>query len=214
MSGRLAGWRTALVALLAGAALTGCGVPLDNAARPVDGYLPPTASPSSSASAPSTSGTRVVLWYVDGDRLTSVPSTDPTPVTPAGLLSLLAVTPTEPGWRTLVGDPQGGLPLASVADSSGATSSAPSGEPLTVQLSDTFAKLAPADQVLLIGQVVLTLTEVSATQLRFVDSAGNAVTVPLPDGRLQDGPVTRSDFLPLTSPSASPSSSSPAPSSP
>jgi hypothetical protein len=205
MRSRSTGLRLAAAAVVTAAALSACGVPLDDAARPVDGYLPSTASASPSGQSPSATGTRVVLWYVDGDSLASTPSTDPIPVTPAGLLSLLAVTPPRPGWRTLVGDPQGGPPLASVGDPSAATTTTLPGEPLTVQLSDTFSRLAPADQVLLIGQVVLTLTEASTTQIRFVDSAGNAVTVPLPDGRLQDGPVVRTDFLPLTTRSASPS---------
>ena len=205
MKSRVMALRLAAVVLVAAAGLSACGVPLDDTARPVEGYLAPTVSPSPSGQSPSASGTRVVLWYVDGDSLTSAPSTDPTPVTPDGLLSLLAVTPTRPGWRTLVGDPQGGPPLASVGDPSATAATVPSGEPLTVQLSDTFARLAPTDQVLLIGQIVLTLTEGATTQLRFVDSTGNPVTVPLPDGRLQDGPVERSDFLPLTTRTVSPS---------
>lgn len=186
--------------LLITGGLAACGVPLDDAARPVDGY----STPSQSEPAPTESGSRVVLWYVEGDGLTSMLSTDPAPVTPDGLLSLLAVTPSRAGWRTLVGDPQGGPPLAAVSDSS-ATTPVPSSDPLTVALSDTFSRLAPADQVLLIGQVVLTLTEGSTSQLRFVDASGNPVTVPLPDGRLQDGPVARSDFLPLSTRTAPPS---------
>ncbi|MDA8435276.1 MAG: GerMN domain-containing protein [Actinomycetales bacterium] len=198
MTRRSTALRVAAAVLLATIGLSACGVPLDDAARPVDGYLPPTTSASPSGSSPSATGTRVVLWYVDGGSLTSTPSTSPSPVTPGGLLSLLAVTPLRPGWRTLVGDPQGGPPLASVGDPSTVASASPSGDAITVQLSETFAKLAPADQVLLIGQVVLTLTQASTVQIRFVDSTGNAVTVPLPDGRLQDGPVARADFLPLT----------------
>ena len=52
--------------------------------------------------------------------------------------------------------------------------------------------------MLLIGQVVLTLTEIERTPILFVDSAGQPLSVPLPDGRLRDGPVTRGDYLGLT----------------
>jgi hypothetical protein len=76
-----------------------------------------------------------------------------------------------------------------------------------VRLSDTFSKLAPADQVLLIGQVVLTVTENSPLLVAFVDVNDAPVTVPLPDGRLRDAPVGRSDYLVLAQPDASPETS-------
>lgn len=191
---------------LAVIALTACGVPLDDAARPIAGYRSP--KPATSAPAQTQSGTRVVVWYVSGDALVSTTSNDPMPATPEGLLALLAAPPTESQWRTLVADPQGGAPLASVTTTSPtpSPSTPPAAPPVTVQLTDTFSKLAPADQVLLIGQIVLTLTEGNDTPTRFTDSTGAPVAVPLPDGRLEAGPVTRLDYLPLTTPAPSPTS--------
>ena len=67
-----------------------------------------------------------------------------------------------------------------------------------VLLSPTFSELTAEEQVLLIGQVVLTLTEIDAAPVLFVDAAGAPLSVPLPDGRLRDGPVTRGDYVSLT----------------
>ena len=196
--------RVTALAVVAALGLTACGVPLDDTARPVAGYRAP--KPPSTGPFPSETGTRVVVWYVEGDALVSTTVTGPVPVTPEGLLSELAVSPADAQLRTLVVDPQGGAPLASVAPSAPVVSPSANSSvaAVTVQLSDTFSKLAPADQVLLIGQIVLTLTESDNTPILFTDATGATVAVPLPDGRLEAAPVTRNDYLSLTAPGPSP----------
>lgn len=192
----------ALAAALA-ACLCSCGIPLTDRAEPVPGYQPPTAPVSTGPS--ESTGTRETLWFVEGDRLRRLVSSTTGPVSPAQVVGLLAVSPQQPELRTLVGDPQGGTPLATVvADASPGPAGAAG---VVVKLSDTFSKLAPADQVLLIGQVVLTVTETSPSLVAFVDVNGMPVTVPLPDGRLLDAPVHRSDYLVLVAPTASPDAS-------
>ncbi len=65
---------------------------------------------------------------------------------------------------------------------------------MTVALSPAFSALPPAEQVLLLGQVVLSLTGAGASFVSFVDEAGSPVAVPLPDGRLLDTPATARDY--------------------
>jgi hypothetical protein len=81
-----------------------------------------------------------------------------------------------------------------MAEGSGAV---PTGTPVTVQLAPAFSALAPADQVLLLGQVVLTLTGAGFGPVAFVDAAGSAAAVPLPDGRLLDVPAVARDYASL-----------------
>jgi hypothetical protein len=117
-------------------------------------------------------------------------------------LALLGVAP-DPGTGlvTLIADPVGGPPLAALPSdrptpSESGVSPGPSAR--EVVLSQTFGELTAEQQVLLIGQVVLTLTEIDPGPVSFVDEAGAPLSVPLPDGRLRDGPVTRGDYVALS----------------
>jgi hypothetical protein len=53
--------------------------------------------------------------------------------------------------------------------------------------------------VLLLGQVVLSLSSAGAGTVSIVDEAGSPVAVPLPDGRLLDRPATALDYITLAS---------------
>lgn len=173
--------------------LAGCGVPLSDGPDPVPGLdnRPTTSATSSVPASPPV--TTASVWWVDGERLVPRTVQAPAPLTSVSAVELLATAPPEAsGVRTLVADPVGGPPLASVPEVQ------PTGPVQAVTLSPTFAELSAPDQVLLIGQVVLTLTEIERTPILFVDSAGQPLSVPLPDGRLRDGPVTRGDYLGLT----------------
>jgi hypothetical protein len=117
-------------------------------------------------------------------------------------LALLGSAPEgEPGLVTLIADPVGGPPLASLPTESPSPGTSEGTSAVGLQqvvLSPTFSELTAEEQVLLIGQVVLTLTELSSTPVLFVDATGAPLSVPLPDGRLRDGPVTRGDYVALT----------------
>jgi spore germination protein GerM len=64
----------------------------------------------------------------------------------------------------------------------------------TVQLSSGFLEIPPGDQVLALGQVVLTLTDLRGVgRVRF-EINGEAVATPLPDGTSTAAPVARDDF--------------------
>ena len=185
-----------VAAALAIAVLAGCGVPVSDTAEPVQDYqTPPT--PSASTSAPTDARSDATLWFVSGDRLARATSPVAGPLTPTSLLTMLGTPPSSGALQTLVADPQGGPPLAAIEAT---PSSPPPSGTVVVQLSDTFVRLGTAEQVLLIGQVVLTLTDSGVAYVAFDDVHGAPVTVPLPDGRLVDGPVTRNDYLSLTRP--------------
>lgn len=177
--------------------LGGCGVPLSDGPEAIAEAAPPTAA-ASSAQRPEALATpsSTTLWFVDGERLVPVSAPVASPVDAAAILAGLQTVPRDP-LRTLMADPLGGTGLA-VVPAPAPSPTADAADVQTVVISPTFAELTAADQVLLIGQVVLSLTELDRRPLLLVDESGAPVSVPLPDGRLRDGPVTRGDYLPLT----------------
>lgn len=192
----------AAVAVAVAVALAGCGVPVSDGAVPVAGarrLTPAPVSPTPTAEPSSATGTATV-WYVDKTRLVPRSVTASLPVTASSGLDLLGTAPTgADGLVTLIADPVGGPPLATLPTASPTASSTASGPAMQhVVLSPTFSELTAEEQVLLIGQVVLTLTELDPSPVLFVDAAGAPLSVPLPDGRLRDGAVTRGDYVALT----------------
>lgn len=209
-----------LAALGAALLLSGCGVPLQSQPQPLPAdVIPaplPTASPSitpsqepSSTVSPTPAPELLRLWFVQEDGLVSVDSTIPTGSPPSTVLEGLANGPApdqlEKGLRTIAVDPLTGLPLVSVPVTPPSPSvpdpTPPSVVPLpqvvTVQLSSAFSVLPPTEQVLLLGQVVLSLTGDGADSVSFTDEAGTVLAVPLPDGRLLDVPARARDYTSL-----------------
>jgi hypothetical protein len=176
----------------------------------------PTAQPSASTS-PAVSRLRV--WFVQDDGLAAVESSLPVGSSPDLVLQSLAVGPTAAeagqGLRTVARDPLTGQALVFVSPTqpsasvvaSEASSNAASGPPrvipsekdasVTVVLSPAFGALPPSEQVLLLGQVVLSLAGAGEQSIAFVDDSGSPVAVPLPDGRLLDTPATARDYAGL-----------------
>jgi hypothetical protein len=186
----------------------------------------PAASPSPSAStspsavaSPEPAPSRLRLWFVQDDGLAAAESDLPAGSSPDLVLQSLAVGPTAgqaaEGLRTVARDPLTGLPLVSVAPATTpssappaspatlaatgppVTGSAPPSAAATVRLSPAFTALPPAEQVLLLGQVVLSLTGSGQATVAFTDDAGTPLAVPLPDGRLLDVPATARDYAGL-----------------
>jgi hypothetical protein len=183
---------------------------------------PPTSSPSpapTASSQPATSYLR--LWFVQEGGLAAAESTLPVGSAPELVVQSLAIGPTPDqvatGLRTVARDPLTGLALVSVAVASPTPSLAPSATPapttaatgpppltpespsgsVTVILNPAFGALPPVEQVLLLGQVVLSLTGSGESSVSFTDESGNPVAVPLPDGRLLDVPATARDYASL-----------------
>ncbi|HET8970713.1 MAG TPA: hypothetical protein VFN19_06630 [Candidatus Nanopelagicales bacterium] len=209
MNGRVGRTVLALVTVLAGLVLAGCGVPLQDSATPVPGVSPP---PGQAPTAPSTNSTQA--WFVRNGQLVPVMEPVDDTVTPGVLLELLAAGPPDgspDGMRSLVADPLAGEPLVTApAD----PVPVPQDGQVVVQLSPKFNALAASEQVLLIGQVVMTLTSAGAAEVLFVDAQGAPAAVPLPDGRVLDRPATRADYRPLTEPPPTTAATSPAAASP
>lgn len=214
--------RASVVLAAVGATLLlgACGVPLQSQPQtlPADVIpaplptVPPTPTPSPSPSStvsPTPAPSPLRLWFVREDGLVSVDSTIPTGSTPSTVLEALATGPgpdqLDTGLRTIAVDPLTGLPLVTVplvaASPPVPDQTPPTVVPLpqvvTVQLSSAFSVLPPTEQVLLLGQVVLSLTGDGAESVSFTDEAGTALAVPLPDGRLLDVPARARDYTSL-----------------
>ena len=182
-------------------ALAACGVRLDASPQPIPSGAIPTPNATSSVvptPAPSPAG-RVRVWFAREDGLVPV-ITDLTrepSVPPAEVLSALVVGPSaeqvDEGMRTLVADPLTDTPLATVP-AEGSVTEAGS---VIVTLSAAAAALPPGDQVLLLGQIVLSLTGAGYSSVTFVDEAGAPAAVPLPGGRLLDRPAVARDYAGL-----------------
>ena len=175
---------TAVVSALV---LTACGVPLESSARPLPEGALPTASPTPSPTGTSTPNPATArLWFVREDSIVPVVSSvagTQAQGPPAGSLNL----------RTLLVDPLTSDPLLRAVDTD-----SPQEGIVTVEASAAFTTLPPTEQVLLLGQVVLTLTGVRTTSaVAVVNEQGEALAVPLPDGRLLDGPASAADYRSL-----------------
>ena len=202
--------RAITVAIAGIITLAGCGVPVQNAAQPIPaGVIPspppsptPTPTPEETPTPapppePVLVDTRV--WFVREDGLVGVETAVIPPVTAAQVVEELSIGPTAEGivdgLRTVSRDPLTGTSLVSVvsepqADLNGRTL-------VTVSLGSAFAALPPTEQVLLLGQVVLSLTSMEIDAVAFVDDGGSPVAVPLPDGRLLDVPAVARDYASL-----------------
>ena len=185
-----------------------------SASTPANPPVSPSAEPTAS---------RLRLWFVQDDGLAAVESDLPVGSTAELVVQALAVGPPAgpagQGLRTVARDPLTGQPLASVPVPSAEASVSPAptnasapaspatGPPVfepaptpgavSVVLSAPFAALPPYEQVLLLGQVVLSLTGAGQSSVSFVDESGAPLAVPLPDGRLLDMPATARDYAGL-----------------
>lgn len=210
-----------------GISLQSTAEPLPANAIPAPLPVPvPSPSPSSSPTpsptptpTPEPTASRLRLWFVQEDGLAAVESDLPVGSDPDLVLQSLAIGPTAEqaaeGLRTVARDPLTGLALVSVASvlppPAATTLASPTtpatGPPVfpplfgpgfvTVVLSSAFSALPPAEQVLLLGQVVLSLAGSGETSVLFTDETGSPAAVPLPDGRLLDLPATARDYASL-----------------
>lgn len=191
----------AAVGLVGAVALSACGVRLDAAPQPIPpGAIPTISAPSSIDPSPSpTSAGRVRVWFVQEDGLVPV-ITDLTRepiVAPGDVVAALAAGPSveqaDEGMRSLVVDPITDAPLAAVSTDAPVAD----GGSVVVVLAPAAGALPSGEQVLLLGQVVLSLTGAGYSSVTFVDEAGAPAAVPLPGGRLLDRPAVARDYAGL-----------------
>ena len=181
--------------------MAGCGVGLDDSPLPIPPGAVPTSSPPSTVSpSPTTTPARAVrVWFVLEDGLVPVVSelaAMPT-VDPSSVLQALSAGPNsedaERGLRTVVVDPISDSPLVAVP-AEGAVTDIGS---VVVVITSEVGALPPGEQVLMLGQVVLSLTGAGYSTVTFVDAAGVPAAVPLPGGRLLDRPAVARDYSSL-----------------
>lgn len=197
--------KTAFVSLVA-LLLAGCGLPVQQVAEPLPtaalGLPAPSLAPSPSSPAtepspttplasPSPAGETLRLWYVQEDGLASSRSALIKGASPQDILTELTYAPSSsPELRTLLADPVSPDPVAWVPQDAAIIP----GLPVPVALSPVVISLPPAEQLLLLGQIVLSLTGAGYSQVSFVDGSGTVLAVPAPDGRLIDFPAAARDY--------------------
>lgn len=169
--------------------LSGCGVPLQGTAQP----LPSDALPVSIAPAiPSPLGRTMTMYFVSGRALAPVKEII-VDRSANGIMAVLASGPPPDRaaeMRTLLLDPLNGTPML------GVTGVSPTGQ-VTFVSQPAFAQLPASDQILLLGQVALSMEEIGMSSITVTDSAGAQLSMPLPDGRALIGPATANDYRTL-----------------
>ena len=187
-------------------ALVSCGVPTQDLAKPLaSGVIAPPALPASPSPSPSPTDSQSVapsptvtsdpveLWFAgDAGLVPVLTAVEPANSAEAVVAGLVAGPPEDEQLRTVAVDPLTGLPLISVFLDE-VTESVNPGD-VNIALSPEFAALPPNEQVLVLGQLVLSIAGEGLGTVAFVDQTGSPVAVPLPDGRLLDRPATVEDY--------------------
>ncbi len=190
--------RPALLLLAALAVLlTACGVGPESAPRALPVGADQEAAPAEKGNR---AGVIEALWFVVDDHLVPVNRTTESPPTDEDKIRSLEAGPTASeaaqGMRTALTPVLPDQPLVATAESQGIPV-AVQPEQSAVALNTAFSRLPSQEQLLVLGQVVLTLSDSPGSSIVFVDEEGTPVGVPLPSGRLTSEPVTAADFAPL-----------------
>lgn len=175
-----------LLVLTSAALLLGCGFPTEGEPSAVpEEEQPPSLITQPTGARPGLE--TVTLWFVENDALVAIDRRLPPPVDVAATVAVLAagVSDLDSGLRSA-------LPSAEMvvgAELSAGTAS--------VELADDFLDIPSGDQVLALGQIVYTLTDLRGVgRVRFtIDDA--PVVVPLPGGDSTEDSVSRDDFAAL-----------------
>ena len=166
--------------------LAACGFPQDSRATPIpEGELPvglrsdPTATTVPASTEPAT------IWFVSDNRLVRVRHDVESPASVTTVTNELLIGPSaaeqDRGLRSGIPDPTvvvGAELIRGIAQ---------------VQLAPSFAEISPEDQILAVGQLVLTLTNLPGIGGVQFSLEGAPVAVPLPSGESSDQAVFRDD---------------------
>lgn len=189
--------RLVIVLVIALIAAAGCGLDGQKTSHPIPGSDVPfdlLADPTTTVPPPATTTTlawRANLWFVEGDHLR--PTTRQLRSQPriGAVLRLLLAGPTGH-------DPASLRSALFVGDATAVAS--PAGGTLIVDLAEDFGSRPSAEQIVALGQLVFTATEVPGIGRIIFRLDGVDLAVPLPDGQLAQGSVSRDDFAPLVFP--------------
>jgi hypothetical protein len=190
--------RAAIVVLLATcAACGGLGAqdsdhPLSDAAVPYDLLAPPTTT--TTAPPPTTTTTlpwRTNLWYIGGERLVPAPRQLREQPDVSQVVQLLLRAPSGEDFPLVRSALDVGDAIAS---------SRPTGGQLTIDLTPDFGTRSSSEQILGLAQLVFTVTEVPGVGRVVFRIDGTELAVPLPNGQLAQGSVSRDDYAVLVIP--------------
>ena len=134
---------------------------------------------------------RTNLWYIGGDRLVPAPRQLRDQPAVEQVLRLLLRGPFEEGAS---------LVRSALDPGDAIVDGPPSGGQLTVDLAADFGRRSPSEQVLGLGQLVFTVTEVPGVGRVLFRIAGAELAVPLPNGQLAQRAVSRDDYAVLVFP--------------
>ncbi len=170
--------------------LAGCGFPQDRRATPVPEHeLPIGLRSDPTATTVPTSTEPATIWFVSGNRLVRVRHDVESPVSVTTVTNELL---TGPSAAEQDGGLRSGLPDPTVVVDAELTRGT-----ARVQLAPSFTEISPEDQILAVGQLVLTLTNLPGIGGVQFSLDGAPVAVPLPSGESSDQPVFRDDFIVL-----------------
>lgn len=189
--GRISGIAAVTIAVTA---VTACGFPEQQRAAPVPeqelpvalrpDIIPPSTTPSETE--------RATIWLIDQSRLVPVRHDVAAPASVESVTAALLAAPTadeqERGLRSAVPDP------TVVVGSQLARGLA------TIELAPDFAEISPEDQLLAVGQFVLSMTGLPGVGGVLFTIEGVPVAVPVPTGESTEGPVFRDQFSDLIGP--------------
>lgn len=191
--------RTLSVVLVAVLLTAGCGVPVDGEATELDSIRPEYRSSTTLASGStiqpggeSRGFVGVIAYFVRDEKLVGRANVLPSTFTVGDLLDLLALGPRETDRE---------LGVRSGLDSRRdlVANWNLSGRNLTVELASSLGELPGSEQLLIVGQVTLTLTANLAIDGVYYQQAGSPVAVPGAEGQPLTGLIHRSDYSGLLS---------------
>jgi hypothetical protein len=191
---RRSGWLVAVIVLAAVVVPAGCGVPEEGLVPiDVDG-LPAAlreAASSTTVPAPAAPVVAELAWVRDRQLVVEqVPFFSPP--SPSTVVSLLERGPIQTEPNAGLRSPLGGAEVIRGAERMGRVA--------VVRVGSFPTDLPEADQVLGLGQLVISLTSLPDIDGVVLEADGEPVDVPLPDGSLVRRPLRRSDYEPLLAP--------------
>ncbi|HEY9333143.1 MAG TPA: GerMN domain-containing protein [Kribbella sp.] len=192
--------RNAAVCLAAAVlVLAGCGVPMQDEPAPIaSGEIPSrlqrTARPSSAAPIPSTGRPAVQVSFVRDDKLVTLVREVPTTTPADGLTAVVDALLAGPTDREQAGGITTALPPGLIL-----TIVEVRGSRVVLELSGQTGGRSATENILAVGQIVLSLTAVqSIDQVTFARD-GVPVEALLADGALTTAPLTAADYDSLRS---------------
>jgi len=194
------------LAMVAFLLLSACAVTGEDQARPISPSENPSNSSSTTEVGPRSEAT--VMWMVSREALVRVlrsvpadPTTDellaallagPTPIEASrGIRSALSAGDLGPGS---ISEPTTSLPTATSMTGDATTTLQAEPQLAVVRVGDEFRARPLEQQILALGQSVLTLTSGGFDSVVFVDQDDQPVAVPGPEGRILEGSITAADY--------------------